>query len=143
MMNDLFEMIKDYILKNQCLSERINSFHLLGLSNDLSYPAILIRNKMQNYNLNVYEDLSNIELSVDLILLDDSYDEPMFLNLKDNLINLLKGFVIENEKFQIIGSSSVVALTKRDGVFQADFEIKIRIFFKDTLSQLEYCLVGI
>ena len=81
MMENIFEMIVNHLIKNPDLKNSINSFHFLDLSNDVSYPAILMKNKAQNYNLTIYEVSSNIEIIIELLLFDGSYDEIQFLNL--------------------------------------------------------------
>jgi hypothetical protein len=131
MMFNIFEIIIDYLKKNQNLKDSINSFHFLDLSNDVSYPAILIKEKFKNYNLNVYEKISNIEIAIDLILMDDSYDEIQFLNLYHEIINLLKSFVLIDEKIQIVGYSKYTSQIKKDNIFLGNFEISMRIFFKN------------
>ena len=129
MMNDIFDRLVNYLTKDENLKNSINSFHFLELSNDVSYPAILIKNKSQNYNLQIYEKLSNIEMKINLILLDDSYDEIQFLNLYDKIINLLMSFVLMDEKIQIIGNCVPTSQVKKNEIFQGNFEIDIRIFF--------------
>ncbi len=128
-MNDIFDRLVNYLTKDENLKNSINSFHFLELSNDVSYPAILIKNKSQNYNLQIYEKLSNIEMKINLILLDDSYDEIQFLNLYDKIINLLMSFVLMDEKIQIIGNCVPTSQVKKNEIFQGNFEIDIRIFF--------------
>ena len=128
-MNDIFDRLVNYLTKDENLKNSINSFHFLELSNDVSYPAILIRNKSQNYNLQIYEKLSNIEMKINLILLDDSYDEIQFLNLYDKIINLLMSFVLMDEKLQIIGNCVPTSQVKKNEIFQGNFEIDMRIFF--------------
>ena len=129
MMNDIFDRLVNYLTKDENLKNSINSFHFLELSNDVSYPAILIKNKSQNYNLQIYEKLSNIEMKINLILLDDSYDEIQFLNLYDKIINLLMSFVLIDEKLQIIGNCVPTSQVKKNEIFQGNFEIDMRIFF--------------
>ena len=128
-MNDIFDRLVNYFTKDDSLKNSINSFHFLELSNDVSYPAILIKNKSQNYNLQIYEKLSNIEIKIDLVLLDDSHDEIQFLNLYDKIINLIMSFVLIDEKIQIIGNCTPTSQIKKNDIFQGNFEIDIRVFF--------------
>ena len=129
MMENIFEMIVNHLIKNPDLKNSINSFHFLDLSNDVSYPAILMKNKAQNYNLTIYEVSSNIEIIIELLLFDGSYDEIQFLNLYNNIINSLRAFVLIDERIQIIGSCKNTSQIKKDEIFQGTFEIQMRILF--------------
>ena len=68
-------------------------------------------------------------MKINLILLDDSYDEIQFLNLYDKIINLLMSFVLMDEKLQIIGNCVPTSQVKKNEIFQGNFEIDMRIFF--------------
>jgi len=128
-MNNVFDMIVNYLQNNQELKDSINSFHFLELSNDASYPAILMKNQAQNYHMSIYEKLSNIEMIVNLTLLDDSYDEIQFLDLYNNLGDFLKAFVLRDKKIEIIGNCKYTSKVKKDDIFQGNFKINVRIFF--------------
>ncbi len=130
MMNDFFELLKQYLLKDDEIKNKIQMYALFDLPNDPSYPLILLTNKNEIQNNNVYENKMSASLSCILTLFDNSYDESQFFKLHDVLHGLLKALILENSIIQIVCNCNNVISIKQSEIYRADFNLNVKIFFK-------------
>ena len=87
----IFDLIKESILSNEFLSERINYYGLLELDDDVPMPHVLFNNFKSNNIYNVSGDLFCLEINFSLICSFDDHDECLFDEIIED-INLSIGY---------------------------------------------------